>query len=137
MATEKRLLPSLPTIKSLIGQYYDQFVGTLKGGAGVILDAVQNNIAASTGGAISIANYWTTINTDAGGDAFTLADGTYVGQLKKITLVVDGGGDAVITGKFITGNRLTFDTAAEFSVLRWNGTGWRLIENSGGAITTV
>lgn len=135
----KRELPSLPDIKKLIGQNYDRFVGLITGTmATVYSDAVQNNIAAGAGGAISISNYLTTINTDAGGDAFTLANGTQVGQMKKITLVVDGGGDAVITGDFTgTNNRLTFDTAGEFSILRWNGSYWQLIENSGGVLSTV
>ena len=52
----------------------------------------QDNITAGTGGAIAVTNYLTTINTDAGGDAFTLANGTVKGQMKKILLVVDGGG---------------------------------------------
>lgn len=97
-------------------------------------DAVQDNIAAAAGGAISVANYLTTINTDAGGDAFTLANGTQTGQMKKILLVTDGGGDGVVTPAtaFAGGaTTATFNDAADYLILMWNGTAWRVLENSG------
>ena len=92
----------------------------------------QNNITAGTGGAISITNYLTTVNTDAGGDAFTLANGTQSGQMKKILLVVDGGGDATIT---LTGyTSIVMNDAADFVILMWNGTAWKVLENSGSTV---
>lgn len=94
--------------------------------------AAQNNITAGTGGAIIVTNYLTTINTDAGGDAFTLANATVLGQTKKILLVVDGGGDAVITPTSLSGGTtITMDDAADYVILKWNGTAWVCIENSG------
>ncbi len=99
----------------------------------------QNNITAGTGGAISVANYLTTINTDAGGDAFTLANGTQIGQMKKILLVTDGGGNGVITFATATasGNTATFDDAGDSLLLQWSGTAWIILENSGVTMTTV
>lgn len=99
----------------------------------VFLSVAQNDIAAGAGGAIGVDNYLTTINTDAGGDAFTLADGTVVGQLKKILLVVDGGGDAVITPAtaFAGGATATLDDAGDYLILQWNGSSWLVTENSG------
>jgi hypothetical protein len=95
----------------------------------------QNNIAAATGGAIIVTNYLTTINTDAGGDAFTLANGTQIGQMKKILLVVDGGGDATITVANLSGGTtITMGDATDFIILQWNGTTWIPIENFGTAI---
>lgn len=92
----------------------------------------QNNITAGTGGAIVVTNYLTTINTDAGGDAFTLANGTQIGQLKKILLVVDGGGDGVITPTSLSGGTtITMNDAGDYVILLWNGTSWFCIENSG------
>lgn len=92
----------------------------------------QNNIAAAAGGAISVTNYLTTINTDAGGDAFTLAVGTQVGQMKKILLVADGGGDATIT---LTGyTSIVMGDAADYVILMWNGTAWKVLENSGATV---
>lgn len=93
------------------------------------------NIAAGTGGPIQTNCFFTTINTDAGGDAFTLADGTTVGQLKKIYLLADGGGNAVITPvNFADGFTITMNDAGDYVVLVWTGTAWHLIENIGSII---
>jgi hypothetical protein len=95
----------------------------------------QNNVTAGTGGAIAITNYLTTINTDAGGDAFTLANATQIGQLKKILLVVDGGGDAVITPTALSGGTtITMGDAADYVILKWTGAAWICVENFGCAI---
>lgn len=103
--------------------------------AGFFPITAQNNIAAAAGGAIAVTNYLTTINTDAGGDAFTLANGAQIGQLKKILLVVDGGGDAVITPVSLTGGTtITMNDAADYVILIWTGTAWVAIENSGSTI---
>ena len=103
--------------------------------AGFFRAVAQDNITAGTGGAISLDTYLTTINTDAGGDAFTLADASQVGQLKKILLVVDGGGDAVITPVSLSGGTtITMNDAADYVVLIWNGAEWVCIENSGATI---
>lgn len=103
---------------------------------GAFVPAVaQNDIAAGTGGAIIVTNYLTTINTDAGGDAFTLANGTVVGQLKKILLVVDGGGDAVITpANLAGGTTITMADATDYVILVWDGTNWIVVENFGSVI---
>lgn len=117
---------------------------TISSAGGVILDgqiasfypqAAQNDIAAGAGGAISVANYFTTINTDAGGDAFTLADGTVVGQMKRIRLVVDGGGDGVVTPANLSGaTTITFNDAGDDVELQWNGTDWVVLVNLGATI---
>ncbi len=97
--------------------------------------SAQTDIAAGTGGAIGLTSYVTTINTDAGGDAFTLADGTIVGQLKKILLVVDGGGNAVITPVSLSGGTtITLDDAGDYVTLIWDGTDWYVVENIGGTV---
>lgn len=100
--------------------------------AGFYPTAVTNNITAGTGGAISVTNYFTTINTDAGGDAFTLANGTQIGQLKLIRLVADGGGDGVVTPTSLSGGTtITFNDAGDEAELLWNGTAWVVIKNLG------
>ena len=67
----------------------------------------------------------TDISTDAGGDAFTLALSTTIGQVKYILLTVDGGGDAVITSTFAGGNNtLTMADAGDYAMLMWDGTSW-------------
>lgn len=104
---------------------------------GGILAVAPNDIAAGTGGAIPVTNYLTTINTDAGGDAFTLADGTFNGQQKKIQLVVDGGGDAVITPANLAGGAtITMNDAGDSVTLVWSiSTGeWVVVENVGSTV---
>jgi hypothetical protein len=88
--------------------------------------AAQNDIAASNPGAIPITNYFTTVNSDAGGDVWTLADGACIGQLKKIAIKVRGGA-ATVTGKLNAAGAaltLTFANAGEYAIFMWNGTGW-------------
>ena len=118
--------------------FYDACCPDLTEGQGLparILTAAQNNIAAGTGGAISVTNYTTTVNTDATDDAFTLADGTLIGQLKKIVLVVDGGGNAVITpANLAGGTTITLDDATDQVELIWNGTEWVVVANLGGVV---
>jgi len=102
---------------------------------GFISISSQTNVTAGTGGAIPLTSYMTTINTDAGGDAFTLANGTAIGQLKKIYLLVDGGGDAVITPTSLSGGTtITMNDAGDYVVLMWTGSTWNVIENLGCAI---
>jgi len=104
-------------------------IDTTTGLVPVMKCVATDNITANTGGAISVANFCTTINTDAGGDAFTLADGLVPGQLKKIVFVVDGGGDGVVTSKFAgAATTLTFSDAGEYALLMWDGTDWIALE---------
>lgn len=103
--------------------------------AGFYPSVATNNITAGTGGAILVTNYFTTINTDAGGDAFTLANGTQIGQLKLIRLVADGGGNGVVTPTSLSGGTtITFDDAADEVELIWNGTAWVVIKNLGATV---
>ena len=99
--------------------------------------AAQQNITAGTGGAINVTSFLTTINTDAGGDAFTLANGTQIGQMKRIRLVADGGGDGVVTpATALLGGAttITFNDAADFVDLMWTGAAWAVLDNSGTTI---
>lgn len=86
----------------------------------VVFDAPQQAINAN--GAISITSFNTAI-TSVGttGQAFTLADGTYLGQKKRIQLIVDGG-DATVT--FNTNATVVFADAGDVVELVWNGADW-------------
>lgn len=99
-------------------------------------DAIQD--VAAGGGTINVTSYLTTINTDAGGDAFTIADGSTIGQLKKISLLVDGGGNATITGVHTVFNTITMQDAGDYVILQWATIGgvnlWTVIDNSGSTI---
>lgn len=95
----------------------------------VMFTAATEIIAAGAGGAISVAAYATHISADAGGDAFTLASGTVVGQRKRIYFLATAGGTGVVTGAFRgSNNTLTFTNAGEFAELIWDGTDWLDIE---------
>jgi hypothetical protein len=96
--------------------------------------AIQS-IAAGAGGAINVTSYFTNISTDAGGDAFTLANGAVIGQLKEIYLLVDGGGNATITpANLASGTTITMNDAGDSVILLWNGTDWVVIKNIGSTI---
>lgn len=89
--------------------------------------------ALSGAGAINITAYhtaWTTTAADAG----TLADGVVKGQLKKITLVVDGGDGTITPTNLSGGTTITLNDANDTVTLMWNGTDWVVIENSGATV---
>jgi len=112
-------------------------IDTTKGLVPVMICIAPDNIAAGAGGAITVDNYCTTINADAGGDAFTLADGVTPGQLKKIIFVATAGGTGVVTSKFTgASTTLTFTNAGEYAILMWNGAYWIGVELSSVITTT-
>ena len=83
--------------------------------------------ALSGAGAMSLTTYytaWTTTSTDAG----SLADGTAIGQLKKVQLIVDGGDGTLTPTNLSGGTTITFADAGDFVILAWNGTDWVAIE---------
>lgn len=84
--------------------------------------------ALSGAGAINVTSFYTAWTT-TGADAATLADGTAIGQLKKIQLIVDGGSDGTLTPSNLNGGTtITFDDAGEYCLLMWDGTGWTVLE---------
>lgn len=83
--------------------------------------------ALSDAGAVDLTTYrtnWTTTGAAAG----TLADGLYVGQHKKIVLIVDGGDGTLTPANFTDGTTITFNDAGEFAILGWDGAGWAVVE---------
>lgn len=90
--------------------------------------------AMTTAGAVSVASYYTTVNTTTGsGHASTLASGSIKGQLKKVQLIVDGGDLVLTVAKMVGGNTITFADAGDVAVLQWNGDKWVPIELSNDA----
>ena len=83
--------------------------------------------ALSGAGALNVTSYysaWTTTGADAG----TLADGTAIGQLKKIQLIVDGGDGTLTPSNLSGGTTITFADAGDYVVLVWDGTNWIALE---------
>lgn len=103
-----------------------------------MLAAVQQNLSGA--GAINVTSYFTAWTTTAA-NAGTLANGTFVGQRKKITLVADGGDGTLTPVSLSGGTTITFSNVGDTVVLRWNGTAWVVIERmnvaSGAATTPV
>lgn len=72
--------------------------------------------------------YETTFDTTTGACAATLADGSYVGQLKLIHLIVDGGDVTLTPATFADGTTLTFADAGDYALLMWTGSsGWTVV----------
>ena len=92
--------------------------------------------ALSGAGAVDIVNLVTEVTTGAGAAALTLADGTTVGQMKIITMVVDGGGTATLTPTtFANGSTMAFADVNDTVCLVWANTiGWVIVSNSGVAV---
>lgn len=87
--------------------------------------AAEQRISGS--GAITINQYYSAV-TSLGVDAITLADGSTIGQLKKIHMVVDGGSSTLTPVNLAGGTTITFADAGDFAILQWGGTEWYPIE---------
>lgn len=102
--------------------------------AGAPVFSETESIGAGVGGAINVTAAISELATDAGGDAFTLADGTE-GQIKFILLKTDGGGDAVITpahpGGYAT---ITMADAGDTVLLLFTNSAWYVIGNNGSTL---
>ena len=92
--------------------------------------------ALSGAGAADVTNLVTELTTGAGAAAVTLANGTTVGQMKIITMVVDGGGTATVTPTtFANGTSMAFADVNDTVCLVWASTiGWVIVSNSGATV---
>ena len=108
------------------------FIGALTGNVtGDITGGIVGDIQSLSGaGAVNTTNLITNITT-TGADALTLADGTN-GQVKIITMVVDGGDGTLTPTTFANGTTMTFGDAGDTVMLVFNSTiGWTIVSNSG------
>jgi hypothetical protein len=83
--------------------------------------------ALSGAGAIAVTQHktnWTTTGVDAG----TLADGTIIGQVKVIQLIVDGGDGTLTPANFADGATITFADAGDTAELIWDGSDWNVLD---------
>ena len=101
---------------------------------GTITGGVQ---ALSGAGAADLTNLVTELTTAAGAAAVTLANGTTAGQIKIITMVVDGGGTATVTpATFANGTSMAFADVNDTVMLVWANTiGWVIVSNSGAVVS--
>jgi hypothetical protein len=76
----------------------------------------------SGAGAINLTTLFTEITT-TGAQAFTLANGT-VGQVKIITMAVDGGDATITPTTFANGTSMTMDAVHDSVTLIYGASGW-------------
>ena len=87
--------------------------------AGAVIGSRQ---AISGAGAINVTTLFTEITT-TGAQAFTLANGT-VGQMKIITMAVDGGDATITPATFANGTSITMDAVNDSVTLIYGANGW-------------
>jgi hypothetical protein len=100
--------------------------------------AIRGGVQALSGaGAADTTNLITELTTAAGAAAVTLANGTTAGQIKIITMVVDGGGTATVTPTtFANGTEIAFADVNDTVMLAWANTiGWVIVSNSGAVVS--
>jgi hypothetical protein len=117
--------PSVSPInkKITVGNLFANVPGLLN------LSQTPETIISST--AIDISKVVTLISTGSAAIALTLADGSN-GQLKFLTMTVDGGGDAVITPtNLLGGSVLTFADVGDSVILLFTGSNWVIMSNNG------
>ena len=87
----------------------------------------------SGAGAVNLTDLITEVTT-TGADALTLANGS-TGQVKIITMIVDGGDGTLTPTTFANGTTITFDAVGESATLVWNSTvGWVATSTVGATI---
>lgn len=123
------------------GSGFDVSTTGVQGGgfySGFIPDAAVT--AATTSGAISVANYFTNI-TVANTVAFTLANGTVAGQRKMILCSGTSGtpvGALTIASPFSAATDvITFSVVGDTAELMWTGSYWRILATYNMAAGTV
>lgn len=97
--------------------------------AGGIVGSVQT---ISGPGAINITSLHTAITT-TGADAYTLANGV-VGQIKIISMAVDGGDATITPTTFANGTTITFEDVNDCITLLYTANGWLSIANQGSPV---
>ena len=75
------------------------------------------------GGALSLTTAVSLIST-TGTEAYTLADGTLEGQIKIISMKVDGGNATVTPANYINGTSILFNNVNDTITLLYQTTGW-------------
>ena len=136
---------------TLVGEVLGTIVGDVKGSvvaddSSVIIDGVAGKVVGpiskivgdvqqiSGAGAISLDTLVTEITTTSAlGDAFSLANGV-VGQIKIISMIVDGGDATLTPTTLATGTTITFNDINDNISLLYTTNGWLNTANQGATI---
>jgi hypothetical protein len=94
--------------------------------AAVIFAGIETIAAGGTTTALSLAKSLHSVDSDAGGDIFTLADGT-IGQIMTITHLSATGTSTITPANLSGGTSVTFDAAGDSVVLQFVDTEWYIL----------
>lgn len=89
--------------------------------------------ALSGPGAVNVTTLVTLFTSTGAGDALTMADGTRAGQLKFVTMVVDGGSGVLTPTTKTNFTTLTLTAAHDWGLMQWSGSAWRPVAFGGTA----
>lgn len=87
-------------------------------------------------GAVSLDTVLTEIDI-TGATAYTLADGTFLGQRKSIIMTVNAGGTDAGTltpATFASGSSITLNAVGEQIELEWQADGWHTVHVAGATV---
>ncbi len=124
IAGSKDFIFKTNTIEMQVGSYLSSASATAVCYAQMIPNAVQQSISGP--GAVTTSEYNTAITT-TGADAFTLANGDVIGQIKRIQLVVDAGAATLTPTTLQDGTTITYADIGDVSELQWQAAGWKVI----------
>ena len=86
----------------------------------------------SGAGALNLTDLITEVTT-TGADALTLANGS-AGQVKIVTMIVDGGDGTLTPATLAGGTTITFNDVGDGVVLVYGTAGWVVVGNNGATI---
>lgn len=96
----------------------------------VIVPGAMNTVSSTA--ECGVSNYFTALANSTGGDFVpTLADGTFVGQLREFEMTVRTSNDHVLTPATAfadSGTTITFSAVGQSALLMWNGAAWQVIK---------
>tara|TARA_R110000851_G_scaffold71767_1_gene159482 strand:+ start:1290 stop:1679 length:390 start_codon:yes stop_codon:yes gene_type:complete len=98
-------------------------------------DTERSSTETVTTGAISVALASSKVSV-TGTVAYTLADGTYIGQRKflRCTVAATTPDGTVTPDNFVDGATITLDAVGEQCILEWHAAGWEVISLTGATI---
>ena len=95
--------------------------------------AITGGVESHSGaGALNLTDLITEVTT-TGADALTLANGS-AGQVKIITMIVDGGDGTLTPATLAGGTTITFNDVGDGVVLVYGTAGWVVVGNNGATI---
>ncbi len=99
-----------------------------------IISGLTHNVQNISGPGVISLTETATLLTTTGTNAYTLADGTE-GQLKIISMKVDGGNATVTPDNFVNGTQIVFNDVEDTITLLYQSTGWVVLAQQNTAVS--